>query len=290
MNENKEMERLLTQPLRFEYQAGGIVRLDRSHCTGWRSLPCLMLSLAASGSETIEFADGRGCEAGTNAMIILPAGIRHRVSVTSTQEVRIWAHINYFVLDSQDLFSFLEIPAVLPPEATGAIGELLQIPFLAPAETATLQDGLRRVAETNAFGFRLLALLAPFCRLRESAVNNLERQDRFRPVLEYMARNLDKPLTRDCLAKRAHLSTATFHVVFKQAFGKPPMHFLEDMRLREAQSILLRESVPVMEIAARCGYSDQFVFSKAFRRSFGMAPSDYRRNIQPVTGEIMAPE
>jgi len=97
-----------------------------------------------------------------------------------------------------------------------------------------------------------------------------------------MTRHLAEPLTRDRLARVACLSAAPFHAAFKQVLGKPPMQFLRDLRLRQAQRLLLAgPQAVVAEVAQQCGYPDPFVFSKVFRKHFGMSPSEYRWKVRP---------
>jgi len=267
---------LLKQPLRFEYQSGGMAKLKQSHSTGWRSLPCLMLSQAFQGEERIELPDGRSFRAETGAFLIAPPGLKHCITVTTPYEIRVWAHVNYFFLDSLDLFSFMEIPLVIRPDKAQEIGPLLKKQIAARPADKHPQDRLLQVAQRNAFGFQLLALLSPFCRIKEDSVKNMNRLERFRPVLDAMERNLAKPLTRTSLARLACLSTASFHVAFKEVFGKSPMHFLRDKRLLSAQRMLLNDTMSVAKIAEQCGYSDQFIFSKAFKKKYGISPANYR--------------
>jgi AraC-like DNA-binding protein len=277
---------LIEQPLRFEYQSGGIAKLERSHSTGWRILPCLMLSQAGRGEEHMELPDGHSYTAETGALFVVPAGLKHCITVTTKHETRIWAHVNYFFLDSLDLFSFVEIPLMIRPDEAQKIGQLLKKQIAMWPRDDFPQDRLLQVAERNAFGFELLALLSPFCRVKEASVKNLKQLERFRPVLEYMGRNLAKPLTRDMLAGLANLSPAPFHIAFKEVFGKPPMHFLRDIRMKSAQRMLLSDNTPVAEIAEQCGYSDQFIFSKAFKKKYGVSPANYRLKQRIVESNI----
>ena len=48
-------------------------------------------------------------------------------------------------------------------------------------------------------------------------------------------------------------------------------------RMERAARMLQEESLTVGEIARSCGYPDPLTFSKAFKRTLGMTPSQYRR-------------
>jgi transcriptional regulator GlxA family with amidase domain len=47
-------------------------------------------------------------------------------------------------------------------------------------------------------------------------------------------------------------------------------------RLAYAATLLRTSDAPLAEIAARAGYGTPFSFSKAFKRTFGIAPGTYR--------------
>ena len=48
--------------------------------------------------------------------------------------------------------------------------------------------------------------------------------------------------------------------------------------MKMAVKLLADDSLSVNRIAERVGYNDTFTFSKAFKRHFGCAPSDYRKS------------
>ena len=58
----------------------------------------------------------------------------------------------------------------------------------------------------------------------------------------------------------------------------------------EAALDLLRSGRPVTEVAHACGYADQSAFTRRFRASIGMSPSEYRRSIigRDDTGGVYA--
>ena len=52
--------------------------------------------------------------------------------------------------------------------------------------------------------------------------------------------------------------------------------FLIDYKMHKAASLLVSTSLSVKEIANNVGYEDQLVFSKAFKKKFGMSPKNYK--------------
>ncbi|MGH7143493.1 MAG: helix-turn-helix domain-containing protein, partial [Planctomycetota bacterium] len=146
---------------------------------------------------------------------------------------------------------------------------------------------LERTARTLAFGFELLALIAPFCPARDTVPRGPEELARLallQPVLEHIQRHFAEPLDRDTLAELACLSPAQFHLVFAATLGTSPMQHVQAVRLRHAQSLLIGTELNVAEIARRCGYADPFVFSKFFKRGCGQSPREYRRATRGMQG------
>ena len=52
---------------------------------------------------------------------------------------------------------------------------------------------------------------------------------------------------------------------------------LTNIRMEKAKKLLLSTSLSVAEVAERAGYGDYRVFTKVFKKSEGVTPSQYRR-------------
>lgn len=103
---------------------------------------------------------------------------------------------------------------------------------------------------------------------------------RLKSVIEYMdAQYLNNP-ELDELSEIAHLSKAQFLRVFKDLFQTTPFNYMLRKRLEDAMFMLSNTSVPVSEVAARCGYYDESYFSRVFKKELEMAPSAYRKKMR----------
>lgn len=54
------------------------------------------------------------------------------------------------------------------------------------------------------------------------------------------------------------------------------MRYARRRRLELARELLVGGDLPIAEVAQRCGFPDQFHFSRAFKRAHGSSPSSYR--------------
>jgi AraC-like DNA-binding protein len=91
---------------------------------------------------------------------------------------------------------------------------------------------------------------------------------------------LDKPeqsFTLESMASVAAMSRATFVRHFEKCFGRTPMDYVRDVRLRRAAQLLQVSSMPVDSVAGKVGYASRSHFSRAFSEQYGLSPVDFRK-------------
>jgi AraC family transcriptional regulator, transcriptional activator of pobA len=80
-------------------------------------------------------------------------------------------------------------------------------------------------------------------------------------------------------ASELGVTTGTLSRVLMKLTGRTTKQLILDRVLLEAARLLRFSDLSVKEIAARLGFTDQFAFSKAFKRQRGEAPLDYRNRL-----------
>ncbi|MFI2202470.1 AraC family transcriptional regulator [Streptomyces sp. NPDC020192] len=73
------------------------------------------------------------------------------------------------------------------------------------------------------------------------------------------------------------LSRAAFARRFAVLVGEPPLTYLTWWRMTTAGRLLRHDDLSLRQIAERTGYTSEFAFAKAFKREYGVAPGQYRR-------------
>ncbi|HEX6850811.1 MAG TPA: AraC family transcriptional regulator [Candidatus Polarisedimenticolaceae bacterium] len=95
-------------------------------------------------------------------------------------------------------------------------------------------------------------------------------------VLALLHEKPDAPWTLERLADDAAMSRSTLHERFVHFIGQPPMHYLTQWRMQVATTLLRDTQAKLIEVALRVGYESEAAFSRAFKRSVGVAPGAWR--------------
>ena len=66
--------------------------------------------------------------------------------------------------------------------------------------------------------------------------------------------------------------------VFHAAYGISPKHYMLNLKMNKAALLLGSTGMPVSLIAEALGFEDQHVFSKAFKKHWGVSPMLYRKS------------
>lgn len=97
-------------------------------------------------------------------------------------------------------------------------------------------------------------------------------------MTRYMQAHLAEEVSLNLLAEEFHLSPQYISQLFKSEIGVNFLTYLTNLRMERAKKLLLSTALPVSEVAEQSGYGDYRVFTKAFKKSEGVTPSQYRRD------------
>lgn len=93
----------------------------------------------------------------------------------------------------------------------------------------------------------------------------------------YVEEHLDSPdLDVEALCKKLGLSRTAFYHKVNALVGMPPATYIRLVRLNYAKKLLGQTDLTVTQIAYRCGFSSQSLFSRSFTANEGMSPSRFR--------------
>ena len=96
-------------------------------------------------------------------------------------------------------------------------------------------------------------------------------------ILAHLHAHRDQPLNLATLAAHTGLDPSYLCRLFKRELGTTPIRYHLDLRLEQAEQLLRSTTAPVTIVAERCGFSDPYHFSRAFKQRYGQAPSACRK-------------
>ncbi|MBO4253761.1 GlxA family transcriptional regulator [Streptomyces griseorubiginosus] len=108
------------------------------------------------------------------------------------------------------------------------------------------------------------------------------RREPLREVQQFITEHPDGDLGVEALAARASLSPRHFARAFQAETGMTPGRYVDRVRLEHARRLLEDTSDGVEEISRACGYGTSEAMRRAFVRTLGTAPAEYRRRFRPV--------
>ncbi|MEM7040931.1 MAG: AraC family transcriptional regulator, partial [Bacteroidota bacterium] len=107
------------------------------------------------------------------------------------------------------------------------------------------------------------------------------REELFRRVSNarnYVDEHFLEDLNLDDLASLANLSKYHFLRCFKQVYGHSPYQYVIARRLQHGRELVRQNQHSLTEIAYLTGFSDRRAFNKAFKKAYGLGPTDYRKS------------
>lgn len=95
-------------------------------------------------------------------------------------------------------------------------------------------------------------------------------------MLEHIDEHLDEELTLDRLSSIAAFSKYHFHRQFSELFGIAVFRYVQLVRSKRASYQLAFGSNRIIDIALTSGYESHEAFSRAFKKTTGQTPSEFR--------------
>lgn len=110
----------------------------------------------------------------------------------------------------------------------------------------------------------------------EFTTNNMKNMDMVDLAIHYMRDNINRKIKLSEIANHVGLSESYFSALFTKETGSPPLRYLANLRFKQACHYLNSTDMKVNQICPLVGYDDSLYFSRAFAKSMGMSPSEYR--------------
>ena len=130
--------------------------------------------------------------------------------------------------------------------------------------------------ETSIIQIILIQMYALFHKQEEYRQHAANRRDF--EIIQHLKDHLSKTFLEDhclsTLAKQFGINTNKLMTLFKKIFGKSIFEFIGELRMDHAMELLRDKGFMVVEVARIIGYKNPNHFSSAFKRRYGINPSD----------------
>ena len=248
----------LAQMPNLEIALAGCSNLLGRYCVA-RTAPLehtLFYTLAGQGKLTTQ---NEQYTLNANTLIVLPAKQSFEVKIDGEHwdviwlnlaNTKRWKHLNLaqaLVLTDQKLESLHLAMELLYSEPNANLRESVT-PVLSHYLNTTLQNNSQGAAHNRLIG-----------------------------LFEEVDKRLQFGWTIKKMCEYAHYSPPHLHRLCLAQFGKSPIQQLIYLRIELAKNLLLNTRWPIAHIAVYVGYPNIFNFSKRFKKSVGIAPSEFRK-------------
>lgn len=163
-------------------------------------------------------------------------------------------------------------------------------PVFCCRESEELYELVRDMMEHQTFGIanelRRNGLLGVFLSVIGASADVLDKSEPdkgnqyVKKAVSFIQSNYCNPIRVTDVADYVCINRSYLFTLFKNYLGMSPQKFLAKFRVAKAAELLLSTSYTVESIALSCGYSDGFVFTKAFHQIKGISPSEYRKEMR----------
>ncbi len=94
---------------------------------------------------------------------------------------------------------------------------------------------------------------------------------------KFIEDNYHLDICADSIAQECNVSVSYLHQMFKKKLNITPGDYLIRCRISAACNLLINTTLPLIDIAFRCGFNSQSYFSYCFKEHTGLSPKDYRK-------------
>ena len=94
---------------------------------------------------------------------------------------------------------------------------------------------------------------------------------------QFINAHISEDISRKEIADHVHLNSDYLDRIFRREAGTTVHQYLHNKKMEYARKLLQRDDVSVSMAAAEVGYSNLAHFSRSFKQTFGVNPSDYKK-------------
>lgn len=157
---------------------------------------------------------------------------------------------------------------------------LQQLPL---AHVLALSEEIQQECEAKKAGFEVMAraklmILIVYLSRAYTQIDTIASQTLIKVgnVISALENDFCKDWKLEELAIMSNMSTSSLLSVFRRATDQTPIDYLVRLRIQRAMELLRQTDLSVTAIAFEVGFNDSNYFTRKFRRTAGLTPSQFR--------------
>lgn len=179
----------------------------------------------------------------------------------------LWVHfrgddVQYYPLDSYKVISFGS------SHATNRMLYLFDLLFHVLDEPYSLGN--------FAYMAQVLSLILSETYMKECQDNLPGQNIHVSNIIHYMNEHLEENLTLNDLVTRFGLSKSYLNAIFHKYTKLSPIDLFVTLKMTEACKLLKSTDMYIYEVSHAVGYTDQYYFSRIFKKIVGVSPTEYK--------------
>ena len=225
-----------------------------------------ILLACTAGSGWVEIGDTR-VGVGSGSVVLIPSGVPHRYASSDANPWTIW----WCHLRGSDATELVE--------ATGATRERPVLALHNIERCVALIDEIITALERDLLPARMIGVAGTAWKLlTQIALDRAlpERGDPLQRAMAYLAERIDSTVKVSELASMVGVSASHLGAMFRTATGGGVLAHHTALRMSRARQLLDGSSLGIAQVAHAVGFQDALYFSRQFRRTHGVSPSEYR--------------
>jgi AraC-like DNA-binding protein len=234
--------------------------------SGWKhykiNSPFNRLYFVLSGEGYIKSADTRVLLEPGN-MYLIPAHSTNNYICNNKIE-KFYIHMHTEIFHGYDLFEGLKDCLSFP------FNKASMETFLKKVESNKMED----MFFCKAFLFDMVSIFLN--NISEKIIENIEITFKYMRFYQFVNENCNAELTIKQICEYLNMSESSLQKCFKKDTGSTIKSYINSALLRIAKEKLLLTDMHIKEIAYALKFSDEFYFSRYFKRHSGMSPRVYR--------------
>ena len=148
--------------------------------------------------------------------------------------------------------------------------------------SAGIDDSFHLSSESNIMDgliihSKIYAVLLSILKEHGISINNQTFSRCVSKAIDYIRNHLSAQLTTEEIAANSFVSKSTLTKCFKKELNMTVQEYLYDVIMFEAVQQITHNSLSILELSERLGFSDQFYFSRCFKKKFGVPPREYKK-------------